>query len=189
LLICHKTVLHVSIRIHPNAGKNFFLAGAQDNGTQKFLNPTFSTTTEVYGGDGALDLAIATEGTKFNGIEIWMNDGKGNFTPSNQKLEYTFDQLQFREFEVFDYDKDGYPDIFLNPWAGKLFKDGNSVFMDNLIWKNTGGTFGSITKGITIPDINPAFMKVFFVNNQITYMGVKGNLDGSITLNEINPNY
>jgi len=42
-----------SAAIHPNAGKNFFLAGAQDNGTQKFLNPTFSTTTEVYGGDGA----------------------------------------------------------------------------------------------------------------------------------------
>ena len=39
--------------IHPNAGKNFFLAGAQDNGTQKFLNPTFSATSSVFGGDGA----------------------------------------------------------------------------------------------------------------------------------------
>ncbi len=150
---------------------------------------TTSIKAADFNKDGALDLAIATEGTNFNGIEIWINDGKGNFTPSNQKLEYTFEQLQFREFEVFDYNKDGYPDIFLNPWSGKLFKDGNAILMDNLIWKNTGGTFGSITKGITIPDINPTFMKVFFVNNQITYVGVKGNLDGSITLNEINPNY
>jgi photosystem II stability/assembly factor-like uncharacterized protein len=39
--------------IHPYAGKNFFLAGAQDNGTQKFLNPTFSSTSTVFGGDGA----------------------------------------------------------------------------------------------------------------------------------------
>ena len=39
--------------IHPYIGKNFFLAGAQDNGTQKFLNPTFSATSSVFGGDGA----------------------------------------------------------------------------------------------------------------------------------------
>ncbi|MEI7589408.1 MAG: hypothetical protein WCJ68_07920 [Chitinophagia bacterium] len=39
--------------IHPNAGKNFFLAGAQDNGTQKFLSPTFSASKEVTSGDGA----------------------------------------------------------------------------------------------------------------------------------------
>ena len=39
--------------IHPYIGKNFFLAGAQDNGTQKFLSPTFSSTSSVFGGDGA----------------------------------------------------------------------------------------------------------------------------------------
>lgn len=139
--------------------------------------------------DGALDLAVATEGTNFNGIEIWLNDGKGNFTPSGQKLEYTFNQLQFREFEVIDYDKDGYPDIFLNPWAGQMFRDQTNVYMDNLIWKNTNGTFGSINKGIVVPNINPSFMKVFYINNQITYIGIQGNLDGSISLNEIVPNY
>lgn len=139
--------------------------------------------------DGFLDLAIATEGNNFNGIEIWMNDGKGNYTPSNQKLEYSFNQLQFREFEVYDYDKDGYPDIFLNPWAGKLFKDANTIYMDNLLWKNSGGNFGPIQKGITIPNVNTTFMKVFYINNQILYIGLQGNLDGSITLIEIVPNY
>ena len=139
--------------------------------------------------DGFLDLAIATEGKNFNGIEIWMNDGKGNFTPSNQKLEYTFSQLQFREFEIIDYDKDGYPDIFLNPWAGNLFRENNNVFMDNLLWKNTSGNFASMTKGITIPNINPTFMKVFMINNQLTYFAIKGNSDGTISLNEIIPNY
>ncbi len=139
--------------------------------------------------DGFVDLAIATEGNNFNGIEIWMNDGKGNYTPSNQKLEYTFSQLQFREFEVIDYDKDGYPDIFLNPWAGQLFRDMNNVYMDNLLWKNSGGLFTTLNKGITIPNINPSFMKVFVINNQLTYFGLKGNSDGSISINEIIPNY
>ena len=118
-----------------------------------------------------------------------MNDGKGNFTPSTQKLEYTFSQLQFREFEIIDYDKDGYPDIFLNPWGGNLFRENNNVLMDNLLWKNASGNFASMTKGITIPNINPAFMKVFVINNQLTYFALKGNSDGTISLNEIIPNY
>ena len=139
--------------------------------------------------DGFLDLAVATEGNNFNGIEIWMNDGVGNFTPSNQKLEYSFDQLQFREFEVFDYNNDGYPDIFLNPWAGRGFKASNQVYMDNLLWKNVGGTFSTSSKGIIVTGIHPTFMKVFYINNKITYFGIQGNSDGSIGINEIVPNY
>lgn len=118
-----------------------------------------------------------------------MNDGNGNYSPSNQKLEYSFDQLQFREFEVYDYNFDGYPDIFLNPWAGKRFREMNQVYMDNLIWKNVSGTFTSISKGITISGMSPSYMKVFFINNKITYFGIQGNVDGSIAISEITPNY
>lgn len=39
--------------IHPRAGVNFFLAGAQDNGTQKFSGPGLTTTSQASGGDGA----------------------------------------------------------------------------------------------------------------------------------------
>ena len=81
-------------------------------------------------------MAIATEGTNYNGIEIWFNDGKGNFSPSNNRLDYTFDQLQFREFDIIDFDKDGYPDIILHGWAGKLLKTGNSLNINKLFWKN-----------------------------------------------------
>ena len=41
-----------SVAIHP-ATTNYFLAGAQDNGSHKFTNAGLSTTTEVTGGDGA----------------------------------------------------------------------------------------------------------------------------------------
>src|SRR5690606_30626021 len=39
--------------IHPNEGSNVMLAGAQDNGTQRFSQPGAHATQEVYGGDGA----------------------------------------------------------------------------------------------------------------------------------------
>ncbi|HEY5968511.1 MAG TPA: T9SS type A sorting domain-containing protein [Chitinophagaceae bacterium] len=41
-----------SVAIHPSS-TNFFLAGAQDNGSQKFTTAGINSTTEVTGGDGA----------------------------------------------------------------------------------------------------------------------------------------
>ncbi|MCS7027642.1 MAG: T9SS type A sorting domain-containing protein [Bacteroidia bacterium] len=38
--------------IHPNAGSNHFLAGSQDNGSQRFSSPGMNSTVEVTGGDG-----------------------------------------------------------------------------------------------------------------------------------------
>jgi hypothetical protein len=38
--------------LHPNPGSNYFLAGAQDNGTQKYQVWGVNTTTEATGGDG-----------------------------------------------------------------------------------------------------------------------------------------
>ena len=39
--------------LNPNSGSNEFLAGAQDNGTQRFVSPGINATTEVFSGDGA----------------------------------------------------------------------------------------------------------------------------------------
>lgn len=39
--------------IHPTLGSNIMLAGAQDNGTQRFSVAGMNATDEVYGGDGA----------------------------------------------------------------------------------------------------------------------------------------
>ncbi len=39
--------------IHPEAGKDFFLAGAQDNGTNQLSSPGLGGAIEVVGGDGA----------------------------------------------------------------------------------------------------------------------------------------
>lgn len=39
--------------IHPEAGTDYFLAGSQDNGTQRFTSAGLGSTTEASGGDGA----------------------------------------------------------------------------------------------------------------------------------------
>ncbi|MDD2791659.1 MAG: T9SS type A sorting domain-containing protein [Sediminibacterium sp.] len=41
-----------TVAIHPEAGKDYYLAGSQDNGTQRFTLPRFDKTTDIYGGDG-----------------------------------------------------------------------------------------------------------------------------------------
>jgi len=40
------------VAAHPTQNSNYFLAGAQDNGTQKFTSPGINSTAEVSGGDG-----------------------------------------------------------------------------------------------------------------------------------------
>jgi photosystem II stability/assembly factor-like uncharacterized protein len=42
-----------ALAMHPNSGSNYFLAGAQDNGTQKFSSAGLNETTQASGGDGA----------------------------------------------------------------------------------------------------------------------------------------
>lgn len=48
--------------IHPNASVNYFLAGAQDNGTQKFVQPGINTTTNATGNDGGFCHINQTDG-------------------------------------------------------------------------------------------------------------------------------
>jgi hypothetical protein len=145
--------------------------------------------------DGDLDLAIATEGTNFNGIEIWSNDGQGNFTPSSQKLGFDPTQMSFREFEVIDIDNDGWDDIIINPYHyGKLFRigsngyqNGTGIILNNLIWKNGSGTFNLLSKNISLPDIVPTYLKAFKINDKFYFIGIEGNPDGSLIITEIIP--
>lgn len=70
--------------IHPTT-VNYFLAGAQDNGTQKFTNPGINTTTNATGGDGGFCHIDQTDGvlqvTAFtaNNYSVSSNSG-GSFS-------------------------------------------------------------------------------------------------------------
>lgn len=49
----YRTLQLYSCAIHPTAGSNHFLGGAQDNGSHKYSSSGLGTTVEVTGGDGA----------------------------------------------------------------------------------------------------------------------------------------
>lgn len=49
----YNTIQFYACAIHPGAGVNHFLAGAQDNGSHRFSSGGMNATTEVTGGDGA----------------------------------------------------------------------------------------------------------------------------------------
>ncbi len=49
----YNTTQFYACDIHPNAGSNQYLAGAQDNGSHSFASPGINSSIEVTGGDGA----------------------------------------------------------------------------------------------------------------------------------------
>lgn len=141
--------------------------------------------------DGDLDLALAYEADQINGLELWTNNGNGDFSFANQRIEYSFADLQFREFEIADVDGDGWLDIALNPFNGKLFKtytNGPEVLLHNLIWKNSKGVFQKLTKEQRLSiSQDPFYLKAFVINNKFKFIGIRGNQAGTFTITEINP--
>lgn len=67
--------------LHPDAGSNTMLAGAQDNGTQRYFQPGFGFTSEANGGDGASTFidqdspAFAIASTQFIKYRLSTNGG------------------------------------------------------------------------------------------------------------------
>ena len=76
---------YFSCALHPNAGSNYMLAGAQDNGTHKFTTAGLNTVTTPTGGDGgfcAIDQKNPLQQiTNYTGTNLNIsNDGGANFT-------------------------------------------------------------------------------------------------------------
>lgn len=54
---------YYGLAMHPDAGSNYILAGAQDNGSHRFNTAGTNAITKVYGGDGALCFIDQTDPT------------------------------------------------------------------------------------------------------------------------------
>ena len=120
---------------------------------------------------------MAVEGSDLvNAVQIFLNDGKGIFLPG-QIISFKFDDFQFREFELTDINQDGYVDILFHSFHyGKLFRINPSnissgVKLQNNIWVNNKGTFEKYSKEINIPNIRPGFLKGFFINGKLKFIG------------------
>jgi hypothetical protein len=75
---------------HPT-DPNYFLAGAQDNGTQKFTSPGINTTTTVTGGDGGWPHIDQTDGQ----LQITANTGNRYNYSTNGGASFTFASTVF----------------------------------------------------------------------------------------------
>ncbi len=143
--------------------------------------------------DGNIDIAVATEGNPGNYIQIWNGNGQGDFTPG-QSLLYTEDQVDFREFEVADFDDDGWQDIILHPTRNVrsllFFPNGGNnpygIILQNCLWKNNSGNFSFISKSFSVPAINPGFLRGFFINGKVKFIGFESTPGFPANFNKFN---
>jgi hypothetical protein len=123
--------------------------------------------------DGDKDLLIAAEGSdSINLVQIFTNDGKGNFTPG-QIISFNFNEFQFREFELVDINQDGYSDILFHSFHIRIDQTipNAGINLQNNVWINNKGTFAKYPKEIAVPSVRPGFIKGFFVNGKVKFVG------------------
>ena len=142
--------------------------------------------------NGFQDLVICSEGNLPNSntkgasmIQIWLNNGKGEFIPDQYIINNADDSLNIREFEVADVDNDGWLDIIMHGIGGPLYRQPivNSKYgyyfkINNLIWKNNRGVFDIIPNQLNVYDStnieligNSNFLKGFMVNGKLKFIG------------------
>lgn len=160
-----------------------------------------------FNNDGLKDMAIASEGYPGTMLQIWTNDGKGDYVPG-QVLNYPDviptgypdSSNTFREFEIADVDNDGWLDILVHPFHfGNKFRinpgpqnpnktnggwSGSGIYLQNQIWKNFGGYFNTIQNDLSVYGTFPGFIKGTYINNKLKYFGFEGNGMNSVKINE-----
>lgn len=129
--------------------------------------------------DGDMDLAVAFEGY-VGGVQLFINNNS-KFT-AGQRFEFTDIELQIREFEVGDYNSDGFQDIILHTFhEGRRWRvnwkpedrRGEGIKLNNLIWVNNNGKFEFSIKDIIIMKIRPCDTKGFILNNKLIFNGLE----------------
>lgn len=176
-------------KFNPQINKYQFLKENKELGVFKIPEQGASSIKAAdFNNDGILDLAIASEGKTASGkpggyIQIWENDGNGNFIPI-QAIECVEDSFSFREFEVGDINNDGWQDIIMH---GKeyhlIIGKNNKMLLNKAIWMNQKGKFVPLTNEIeisrnTTPDGNfwdMGSLKGFLLNGKLTFIGFAKN--------------
>ena len=133
--------------------------------------------------DGIKDISVAREDQQGNAFEIWKGNGDGTFEPHFASPLWSADELQFREFWVFDANNDGYLDILLRPFHyGSLYRtnpvwwnvvESKGIKLNHLIWLNDGnGKFSHYSKeDLIIEDILVDNVHPYMSNGILHYSG------------------
>jgi uncharacterized repeat protein (TIGR02543 family) len=133
--------------------------------------------------DGIKDISVAREDQQGNAFEIWKGNGDGTFEPHFASPLWSADELQFREFWVFDANNDGYLDILLRPFHyGSLYRtnpvwwnvvESKGIKLNHLIWLNEGnGKFSHYSKeDLIIEDILVDNVHPYMSNGILHYSG------------------
>ena len=136
-----------------------------------------------FNNDGIKDISIAREDQKGNAFEVWIGNGDGTFNPHFASPLWSQNELQFREFLVFDANNDGYLDILLRPFHyGTLYRTNpvwwnvyasKGIKLNHLIWLNNGnGTFSYYSnEDLIIDDILVDSVHPYMDNGILHYSG------------------
>lgn len=138
---------------------------------------TTSIKSNDFDGDGDIDLALAFEG-EYVGVQIFENKGNFQFEPKDL-LQFTPQEMEFREFNLIDYDKDGDIDVVLNPFHdGTKFRNStkSGIFLQHLFWRNDKTKFTKLNDEIFVDGVSPDFLKGYMVNGIFKFVGMKSNI-------------
>jgi len=166
-----------NIRVYkfdPSSG--LFEIDFRSNSPSAFYNIGLGTTsilTQDFDADGIKDITVAREDRSGNSFEIWKGNSDGTYTPHYASPIWTENELQFREFRIFDVNNDGFPDLVLRPFHyGTLYRNSsdcwwnveqcNGIKLNSLIQINNGdGTFRSydgeelVIESLNVDNIHP----------------------------------
>ena len=132
--------------IHPSAGKNFFLAGSQDNGTQKFTNPTKSPTATATTGDGGFCFIDQTN-------------------PKFQITSYVYNKYYLSTDSGVSFTKGGAWNTIIDTSLGSFINPAAYDDIQHILYSNSSSNFLVRIKGITgtpkveyvtVPNLNSA---------------------------------
>ena len=142
--VCHapsrtRRAVFVAERLEDRVNPVSFAAGDSSGVGSNAMSIAFGEIN----GDGAIDMAV---GTASSGVEIFINDGTGDFTRTSTVTGTGFPE----QMELADFNGDGFADIV----TGLSFAHRVAVVMNN-----GDGTFGGpILKdiGVSVQDVCPA---------------------------------
>ncbi|MCI4667139.1 MAG: hypothetical protein MRZ79_03190 [Bacteroidia bacterium] len=150
----YNTTQFYACAMHPDAGIDYFLAGAQDNGSQQFSSSGVNATVEVTGGDGAFCHIDQTNSTTqitsfiYNNYRISTNSF-ASFT------NYNYSSTAGKFINPTDYDNTN--NILYGAWNTGQYLRVEDVEGTPTASTFTFGTFGgNEVSAVTVSPNNPA---------------------------------